>query len=225
VLDRADDELQRWAAGVLPDATVTLGPPLDSAGDPTVRLHLLDLVDIPAARGAGPAGLQVAARYLVTTAAEDPQTAHRLLGALLFAAMERPELEVSFAGIPPELWAACGTAPRAAFLLSTPVRVERPERRVPWVRKPLAVQGSPLRPLAGVVLGPGDVPIIDAFIRIPALRATTRSDARGRFRFPAVPSGLPTELLVRAKASEFPFTIASPPDAEPVVLRLALSEG
>jgi hypothetical protein len=225
VLDRADDAVTTWASGVLPEATVALGPPLDSAGDPGVRLHLLDLHDLPAARGAAPAAAQVAARYLVTTTAADARTAHAMLGALLFAALEAPELEVSFDAPPGGLWAASGTPPRAAFSVVARVRVERDDRPAPWVRHPLTVRDAALRPLAGLVLGPGDVPIADAFIRLPALSVSTRSDRKGRFQFAAVPSGMPTDLLVRAKASEFPFTIASTPDTEPVVLRLALSEG
>ena len=55
--------------------------------------------------------------------------------------------------------------------------------------------------------------------------ACCRFWARGRFRFAAVPSDVPTALVVRAKAGEFPFTVASPPESEPVVLRLALNEG
>jgi hypothetical protein len=96
---------------------------------------------------------------------------------------------------------------------------------VPAARGPIVVRGAPLAPLEGLVLGPGDVPISDAFIALPKLSATTRSDRRGRFRFAAVPSDVPTAIVVRAKAGEFPFTVASPPESEPVVLRLALSEG
>jgi hypothetical protein len=147
-----------------------------------------------------------------------------MLGALLFAAMGEPGLEVAFDTAPGGLWAASGTPPRASFTLVTRVRVEPDARPAPLVRNPLTVREAPLHPLAGVVLGPGDVPIADAFIRVPALSVSTRSDAKGRFQFAALPSGTPTDLLVRAKASEFPFTIASTPD-QPVVLRLALSEG
>jgi hypothetical protein len=224
VLDQADDAVTAWASGVLPDATVALGPPVDPAGEPGVRLHLLDLADLPAARGLGPAAAQVSARYLVTTAASDAKTGHQMLGALLFAAMDEPGLEVAFDAPPAGVWGPSGTPPRASFVLVTRVRVERDDRPAPLVRSPLTVRDAPLHPLAGVVLGPGDVPIADAFIRVPALSMSTRSDYKGRFQFAAVPSGMPTDLLVRAKASEFPFTIASTPD-EPVVLRLALSEG
>lgn len=225
MLDRADDAVTTWASRVLPGASVTLGPPADPTGDPGVRLHLLDLFDIPSARSTLPTAAQVGVRYLVTSSAADPKAAHQLLGTLLFAAMDEPDLEVSYDAPPGGLWAAAGTAPRAAFSVITRVRVERDDRPAPLVRSPLTVRDTPLRPLAGVVLGPGDVPIADAFIRLPALSATTRSDHKGRFQFAAVPSGMPTDLLVRAKASEFPFTIASTPDSEPVVLRLALSEG
>ena len=78
--------------------------------------------------------------------------------------------------------------------------------------------------MEGVVLGPGDVPISDAFIEIPLLALATRTDKRGRFRFAAVPTA-PAEqqLRVRAKAREFPFTVDSS-KTPPFVLRLDLTK-
>jgi hypothetical protein len=225
VLEKADEEVIRWAQSVLPGVEVALGPPLAEADAPAVSLHLLALTDIPAARGAGRVSPQFGARYLVTSAAADPAEAHRLLGALLFAALEQHEFEVGFADVPDALWAAAGALPRAAFSLFVRVRRVREDEPTPRVRGPIVVRGAPLAPLEGLVLGPGDVPISDAFIALPKLSATTRSDRRGRFRFAAVPSDVPTALVVRAKAGEFPFTVASPPESEPVVLRLALNEG
>ena len=78
--------------------------------------------------------------------------------------------------------------------------------------------------MEGLVLGPGDVPISDAFIEIPSLALTARSDRHGRFRFAAIPtSPVKQHLRVRAKAREFPFTVDSskPP---PFVLRLDLAK-
>ena len=76
--------------------------------------------------------------------------------------------------------------------------------------------------MEGVVLGPGDVPISDAFVEIPSLALTTRSDGRGRFRFAAIPTApAKQQLRVRAKAREFPFTVDS---SKPSVLRLDLAK-
>lgn len=78
--------------------------------------------------------------------------------------------------------------------------------------------------MEGVVLGPGDVPVSDAFVEIPSLALTTRSDTRGRFRFAAVPtSPAKQQLRVRAKAREFPFTVDSSKPA-PFVLKLDLAK-
>lgn len=225
MLEQSDEEVTRWAQGVLPDADVAVGPPVQASDAPAVSLHLLELSDLPSPRGPGRVPLRACARYLVTTAASDAGTSHRLLGALLFAAMARPDFDVGFAHVPPGLWAGAGVIPRAAFTLGVQLSVEQREDPAPLVREPLIVRGAPLAALEGIVVGPGELPVADAFIRLPALAASTRSDHRGHFRFATVPSDVPTHVLVRAKASEFPFTIASPPDAEPVVLRLALSEG
>jgi hypothetical protein len=94
----------------------------------------------------------------------------------------------------------------------------------PPVKAPLLVQGAAMRVMEGVVLGPGDVPISDAFIEIPSLALTTRSDTRGRFRFAAI-SAAPAkqQLRVHAKAHEFPFTIDSSKPS-PFVLRLDLAK-
>lgn len=224
MIEKADEEVTKWARAVLPTVDVTLGPPVQESDAPAVSLHLLELSHLPPARGAGPVGMQASARYVVTTAAADAETAHRLLGTLLFAAMERPDFDVGYHPVPPGLWAGAEVIPRAAFTLGVRLRIEPHVDPVPLVRGPLVVNGTPIGPLVGTVVGPGDIPVADAFIRLPALSASTRSDHRGRFRFATVPYGVPTDILVRAKASEFPFTIASPPDSEPVVLRLALSE-
>jgi hypothetical protein len=224
VLQRADDEVTQWAASVVGDVRVTLGPPISASDYPVVCLHLLELADTPPARGVARAPLQVSVRYLVTTAAKDAWKAHELLGGLLFAAMERTDFETRLDGIPSALWTSSGVPPRGAFVVSLTVRVEQPARPTRFVKEPLLVKHTPFGPLEGLVLGPGDVPVADAFVRLPQLAASTRSDNRGRFRFAAFPFDVPTDVLVSAKASEFPFTIDSPPDSEPVVLRLDLSE-
>ena len=225
MLEEADDEVTSWAQSVLPGADVALGPPLAESASPAVSLHLLSLTDIPAARGAGRVSPQFGARYLVTSAAAEPAEAHRLLGTLLFAALEQHEFEVGFADVPDALWAAAGAMPRAAFSLFVRVRREREDEPTPLVRGPIVVRGAPLAPLEGLVLGPGDVPISDAFIALPKLSATTRSDRRGRFRFAAVPSDVPASPRVRAKAGEFPFTVASPPEPSRSCCDSTLNEG
>jgi len=154
-------------------------------------------------------------------AVDDPQ---RPVGTLLFAALTPPDWDVRFPGDIAELWRAVGMPPRAGFILNVPLRQPVELEPAPPVRAPLRVEGVGSRVMEGVVLGPGDVPISDAFVEIPSLALTARSDTRGRFRFAAVPTTpAKQQLRVRAKAREFPFTIDS--SKPPFVLKLDLTKG
>jgi hypothetical protein len=222
MIDEVDQQLSSWVEEVLPGASVTFEGPATATHD--VGLYLFELADLPPARGEERPPLQVRLGYLVTTSGSDVGLAHKRLGTLLFAALKHPGWEVRFPGDTAELWRAVGEPPRAGFILAVPLRQPVVAEPAPPVRGPLRVQGTTSRAMEGVVVGPGDVPISDAFVEIPSLALTTRSDGRGRFRFAAVPTS-PAEqhLRVRAKAREFPFTVDSskPP---PFVLRLDLAK-
>src|SRR5262249_35963769 len=154
--------------------------------------------DMPPARGTRRPPLQVLLRYLVTVGGADAWEVHGRLGDLLFAAMEHPDYEVELSSVDPSAWTALGMAMQPSFVLAVPVRKAVPEAPATPVKGPLDVRGSTVSHLDGVVLGPGDVPIPDAYIEIPALGVAVRSDTRGRFRFAAVPSGPgPYQLRVR----------------------------
>ncbi|MGZ6682465.1 MAG: hypothetical protein ACXVFK_19875, partial [Solirubrobacteraceae bacterium] len=99
-----------------------------------------------------------------------------------------------------------------------PVGRPAPEPAPP-VRAPLVLRGAGLRRLGGIVLGPGDVPVADAFVELPLLGLATRSDRRGRFTFAAVPTDQAAQLVVHAKARTFPFSV----DGSEVELRLDLA--
>jgi hypothetical protein len=191
VIELADDALAGWAGGVLPGASVSL----DRATDADVVLDLVELGDL------GRPPLQVALRYRVSTGGADVRERHRRLGELLFAALAAPEYEVE---LTPD-----ASAPRPSFVMSVPLRPPVPAAAPPPVRAPLVLGDAPVRILAGVVLGPEDVPIADAFVELPLLGLATRSDHRGRFTFAAVPSR-PAQLVVHAKARTFPFSVDSP---------------
>jgi hypothetical protein len=226
VIDEVDQQLEAWVAEVVPGASVSFEAAAKPGQDgPVVALHLLELAEMPPARGHARPPLQVRLGYLVTTWADDAARAHRDLGELLFAAMEHSEYEVAFPADLGPFWSAAGVAPRASFVLTVPLRRPLAERPAKPVRAPLVVNGTSVRPLTGSVVGPGDVPVPDAFVTIPALSLATRSDRRGRFRFGAVPVGPGKhELRVRAKAREFPFSVEGPGE-EPVTLRLDLVKG
>ena len=222
VIDEVDQQLSRWVDEVLPGASVTLDGP--AADDDDVGLYLFEMADLPPARGETRPPLQVRLGYLVTTSGTDVAVAHKRLGTLLFAALTHPDWDVRFPGDIAEFWTAVGMPPRAGFILSVPLRQPVELEPAPPVRVPLRVEGVGSRVMEGVVLGPDDIPISDAFVEIPSLSLTTRSDTRGRFRFAAVPtSPAKQQLRVRAKAREFPFTVDSskPP---PFVLKLDLAK-
>jgi hypothetical protein len=221
VIDEVDQEVTRWVDQVLPGTNVTLDGPAAAAD---VALHLFEIADLPTAHTEERRLLQVRLGYLVTTPGDDVALAHKRLGQLLFAALTHPDYSVRFPGDLAAYWSAAGIPPRPSFILTVPLRQPLPGGPPPPVKAPLVVDGVALRVMDGVVLGPGDVPISDAYVEIPSLGLATRSDARGRFRFKAVPAA-PAEqqLRVRAKSKEFPFTIDSSKPS-PFVLRLDLAK-
>jgi len=220
VIDEVDQQLSAWVEDVLPGVTVTLDGPAGASDD--VGLYLFEMADLPPARGEARPPLQVRLGYLVTTSGADVALAHSRLGKLLFAALTHPDWDVRYPGDIAEFWTAVGQPPRAGFILTVPLRQPVEVKPPPPVQGPLRVQGAGARAMEGVVLGPGDVPISDAFVEIPSLALTTRSDSRGRFRFAAIPTApAKQQLRVRAKAREFPFTVDS---SKPSVLRLDLAK-
>src|SRR5205823_11725342 len=104
-----------WVKSVVAGVEVVLDPPRQLDGKHGVSLYLLALADPPAAWMNRQPALRVALRYLVTTWAQDNEEAHRLLGKLVLAVMERREYELDLAELPAAIWTALGIAPRPAF--------------------------------------------------------------------------------------------------------------
>jgi hypothetical protein len=222
MIDEVDQQLSSWVEEVLPGVSVTFEGPATATHD--VGLYLFEMAELPPARGEARPPLQVRLGYLVTTSGGDVAQAHKRLGTLLFAALKHPDWEVRYPGDSTEVWRAVGEPPRAGFILSVLLRQPVEAEPAPPVRFPLRVEGTGSRAMEGLVLGPDDVPISDAFVEIPSLALTTRSDVRGRFRFAAIPtSPAKQHLRVRAKAREFPFTVDSSKPS-PFVLRLDLAK-
>ena len=91
MIEQIDDELVLWVKQALGDGvTPTLDPPTDS-GSQSIHLYLLEVVNNPFPRSGANAPYQPTLRYLVTTYAQDPREAHRLLTDLLYAAMQSPQ--------------------------------------------------------------------------------------------------------------------------------------
>jgi hypothetical protein len=221
VIEEADARLTDWVGVVAgPGVQVALTAPADEHGGAGVSLFLMDLASQQPMRGQERAPLQLALRYLVTAWAEDPLAEHRLLGALVAAAMQEEGFEVLLSPTTPATWIALGAAPRPAFVLQVPVRQARPEPVLPRVRGPLVVRGVALAPLAGVVLGPGDVPVASARVEVPSADAVTETDPQGRFRFPALPVEPRQKLVrIRARGRQIDVEIAQPEESSAVVIR------
>jgi hypothetical protein len=131
-----------------------------------------------------------------------------MLGKLVFAAMENNEFEVILDPVPATLWTAFGVYPRPSFMLRVPLIYVRPEPEVKLVRKPIVVDFSPLKSLSGIVLGPQNIPIMDAHVELPGMKLSTHTDAKGRFNFPAVPGkAITRHVRVRARGQDVTVNI------------------
>lgn len=227
MIDEVDQRLKGWVGEVVGDIPIFLAAPERESRGHGVRLYLLELGAAPPARSVRRVPLQFSVCYLVTVDAETPERAHQLLGELVFAALEAPGFEVDLSAPPLELWTALGVSPQPAFRLRLPVRRERAEPNVRRVSFPLVTQSVKNEVLVGRVVGPGDVPIPGALVELPSLKLSTRTDARGGFRFPLVPSLESIgRLEVRAKGEVLQVGAeAFVPEEGQLVIRMPLKEG
>jgi len=188
LIDQMDDRLRKWVAQILGPAEVSLtGPGTKQAGN-GVDLYLFELANSFPTAGSRLPPLKLELRYLVTTWAETPEEAHRLLNTLVFAAMNQALFELDLTPLPAATWQAFAVAPRPAFILRVPLSVERPEPVTRLVTQPMVLKDSPLVVLEGQVVGAQNMPLAGAHIEIPFLNLTTYTNQKGWFRFPAVPA-------------------------------------
>jgi hypothetical protein len=227
MIDEVDQRLKAWVGEVAGDMPVSFAAPDRSLREHGVSLYLLELGAAPPTRSMRRVPLQFSVCYLITVRAEMPERAHQLLGELVFAALEAPDFEVDLTPIPAELWTALRVPPQPAFRVRLPVRRERPEPNLRRVRFPLVTHTVPNEVLLGRVVGPGDVPIPGALVELPALKLSTRTDARGGFRFPLVPSLESVgRLEVRAKGEVLQVGAeAFVAEEGQLVIRMPLKEG
>ncbi len=220
MIEKVDEHLRDWVEAILGPVSVSLAPPADKQNGPGVNLYLFELIDTPPARGTKRPPLQLSLDYLVTTWAEEPQEAHRLLGELVFAAMESTDFDVELEPLPATTWAAFGVPPQPSFVLRVPLRRERPEPDISLVRRPLVVRAAPTTSLHGMVVGPEDMPIAGAIVELPSLQRSKRTDTSGRFHFSPIPAQPRKKVLcIRAKGKELTVTVEQPTsESEPVVI-------
>lgn len=227
MIERIGQEIMDWIGSVITGAEVTLGLPTDDAQRAQIGIYLMDLTQSNCARVGKLPPFKISLRYLVTARSPRAEEAHRLLGELIFAALEKPEkeapeFEVVVEPLPAEAWAVLGAAPQPSFFLRAPLRRERPETAAPMVKEPVVLQPSPMRVLSGAVYESGGMPIMGARVELLTLGITTRTDERGRFRFTGVPSNGQLKLLAHAKGQtkEIDYSVGD----EPLEIRLHLLE-
>jgi hypothetical protein len=221
VIDQVDGRLKTWVETVLAGTPISFGPPHDPHFAGGVSLYLMELCAPAPGRSDTRRTHEVWLRYLVTAWADEPQEAHRLLGTLVFAAMEDAELEVELQPLPGTVWAAFGGAPRPSFVLQAPLRRERPQAPVRQVRKRLRIDLVTTSPLQGIVLGPDDLPLAGARVDLPKLHLACYTDLAGQFRFPRVPTEPQAkEVRVTAKGRRMDVAVQQPVAAdEPLLIR------
>jgi hypothetical protein len=223
-IDDADARLGDWVASLLDDVDVSFDPPAAAPAGRGVSLYLYEVRPSPPPRSRTPP-LQATLRYLVTTWAPTQSEAHRMLGQLMFGALEGTELEVEPETIDISVWAMFATPPKPSFVLRVSLRRERDEAPVRMVRQALVVQTAALMPLRGTVVGPGDVPIAGARVEIPLANLAVATDRLGRFAFTAVAAGPhPTTIRVLAKGRQLTLT-TDPGSREPLIIHFEPLEG
>lgn len=202
-IDEAHARLRAWADGVTAARSATHAlPPAGPA--PGVSVYLLDILHAPPVKTVRKPRLRATLRYLVSAWTEPVEQGHRWLARLLQSAVQTEGFEVEAAGPPLELWRALGVPPRPGFVLRLPLWMDLEAPRVPLVSRELRIEVAPLRPLAGRLTAPGDLPLAGALVEMPSLRLATRTDADGRFVFGAVPADRDAhDLRIVAKGREF----------------------
>ncbi|MEZ4870569.1 MAG: hypothetical protein R3C14_55075 [Caldilineaceae bacterium] len=226
MIDQIDDRLAAWVEETLGGITPTHTEPTadNGKGELGVNLYLLELVNEPLRHHTQRPYLQPALRYLVTTSAGEPRNAHRLLGELLFAALENADFEVELEPASAQLWSAFHLPPRPSFIVRIPLPRERTAVTAPLVRQAADTQEVATTIFYGLLVGPGATPLAGARIELPALYRSARTDAQGRFQFvgvPVAPYAKHFRIITRGHELEIDFTETGSA-TEPVVITIDL---
>jgi hypothetical protein len=199
--DQITADLAGWIRSILPDISVSVRSLGDKQRQPGVDLRLLRVAPRPGPRTLEPPSV-ANLDYLATVGLTDPAAEQRALGDLLFAAMDRTDVEVIEADDLVSLCARLGIAPAAGLILRTPLVREREVKPQPRVRAPLKVNVSEMGVIAGQVLGPGDVPIAGATVAAVGLNRFAQTDRDGQFHIRAAPGSQAVRLVARARGAE-----------------------
>jgi hypothetical protein len=222
MIDQLDRELASWVTSIIGDVPTRFDMPTEQPEGRGVVLFLLSFSPTPPASSGPPIPLQVTLRYLVTTWAESPPQAHKLLGDLVLAAMEEKEYELELEPLPAETWQAFHLPPQPAFVLRVLLRKPLPEPTAKYVTKVILEPRAAVS-VYGLVRGPKDIPIANARIELGNSPRSTYTDAFGQFHFDNLPAGMPTNLSVKAKGRVLDVTIEKRTSAQdPFVISLPL---
>jgi hypothetical protein len=219
LIDQADKRIREWIEEQVGATAITFDPPGSSQDSEGISCYLLDITSAKQYRGTRRPPLVITLRYLVTTWSSNSVEAHRLLGTLVFAAMQEQDYQIDLAPVSPDIWLGFGTIPQPSFILSIPLTLELPEPEIPLVREPMIVNVAPFLNLTGQVLGPGGVPITGAVVEAPGTGRQATTDTKGRFSLSQLPGGSRDQkLIVHAKGKQNTITVKEPAKGEPIII-------
>jgi len=216
--DEITADVVRWIGAALPDVAVNVHSLGDRKRQPGVDLRILRVAPRPGSRTAD-APLIAELDYLATVQLDDAAAEQRVVGELLFAAMDRRDVEVVAALDLVQLCASLGIAAAPGFILRTPLVRSRPAEAKPRVRAPLVVHTSELGIITGRVLGPQDTPVAGATVSAVGLDRFVRTDRHGQFKITAAPGDSDVRLIARARGAQIEGVATV---GQPVTLRLPL---
>lgn len=222
MLNETSRTVLEWASEVSGVGQTALSLPDSPISGPHVSVLLTDFQNHPPLRGNGRTPLQFIARYLVTTMAPEPEEAHRILGELIFAALENSTFDVDFQPVDSRHWQALGSAPLPSFMLCVPVHRTRPESTAPHVRKPITIQTGMQSVLEGIVTSPEMTPVPGARVELLATGesragASTSTDVGGQFRMSVGPYSHDARIRVSAKNFSVTARIEESIDSDGIV--------
>ncbi len=226
MIEIADKEIQQWAMNVCQGESikpcVSLSPPDPHKDQTCIHVYLSEILPGHASQLARNGARSVTLNYLICVCATDESTSHRLLGQLLFAAMDEPGYSVCFDRPNAALWQAIGTADRPCFMIQMPLFRPAFEEATRVTQYP-TVRATPTTSFSGVVVGPHNIPIPGARVTLNSLGRTTSTDNDGEFHFVCVPLAN-TEEVLRVEAKGIDVDVKTRPSgrtvAQPIILRL-----
>lgn len=183
-----------------------------------IAVRLVSMSPTPTPRN-GRRALTIRLDYFVTPTLDDPLAEHRVLGELLFAALSQSDFKIMAQDDAVKLRDDLKIPLLPGLFISADLQRE-PETVVARpVRRPLVIKGDTIRPLEGVVLGPQNIPIMDALVELPALNLSVLTDERGRFRFAGAPASGSTKLFATKNHVRVGIDAGQ---ARPVTIRIPL---